>query len=329
MDESVRCRDVFGVLHEVVVEDVNEFVTPASSLEQRLVRVQDALFVRKFVSRAAGGRDPRRYDLLEAEVRAGARLGQVYVGHYPRELACLVAYNVDAEEPFALLRAYLDEPAIGASSRFGEPERRRFEQELFRALHLMAAAGVVHGAVALDTVRWHDGRLQLVDFEHAQRVGEPRRGASPAALLNGADRVDARDDVVAAARLVRRVHLGPQADVGHPDRSRDPERLRYLLDPVFDNPVESAPHAVDVLSALYGDVQLPRTTDPDAALHPGRALFEQVSAGKAGDPGPPPPNQPPPGRPRRGRRLFSSSGPVALGPLALSASAFVAQVMST
>ncbi|MBP2335024.1 hypothetical protein JOF41_001202 [Saccharothrix coeruleofusca] len=302
--EPERCRDVFGVLREVVVEDVGEFVTPGSVLEQRLVHVDGALFVRKYVSRAAGARDPRRYDLLDREVRAGTRLGQVFKRLYPRELARLAAYNLDVEEPFALLHAYHGEPAIGPASRFAEDERRRFEQELFRALVLTAAAGVVHGAVGMEAVRWQEGRLQLVDFEHALRVGDPRWDASsPDGAGRAGARADPRDDVWDAARLLRRVSLGPHADGPVLDRARDPERLRVLLDPVFDNPVELRPRAAEVLAALRGDPSLPPTTDPEAGLGPGRALFDQVSAAKGGPPSPPPAR--PPRRGRRGLRLFS------------------------
>src|SRR5687767_5644858 len=128
--EVTHCRDVFGVRREIKVTDVNEFLSPGAVLEQRLVRVNEQVYVRKFVSSEAGRREPRRYDLLDNEIRAGTRLGQVFAGRYPPELASLVAYNIDAEEPFALLREYTGIPAAAVLSRLSDQERKQFEQSL-------------------------------------------------------------------------------------------------------------------------------------------------------------------------------------------------------
>ncbi|HWO65110.1 MAG TPA: hypothetical protein VNO31_34245, partial [Umezawaea sp.] len=230
MTELVRCRYVTGVLAEIEVEELNEFVTPGAALEQRLVKVNGKLYLRKYVSRAAGGRNPRLYDLLRNEIRAGARLGQVFPDRYPAELPQLVAYNIDAEEPFALLREYAGSPAAEHVARFDDAQRRRFESGLLRALHLIAQAGVVHGAVSLDSVRWDDGNVHLVDFESAERVGEPRRagrsGIRSPEQAAGTGVVDERDDLWGAALLIRRLHIG---DVRQ-ERGRDPQRLRELLD---------------------------------------------------------------------------------------------------
>lgn len=281
--EVVRCRYVSGVLKEIEIEGSNEFVTPGAVLEQRLVRVNGRQFVCKYVSRAAGARNPRLYDLLENEIRAGARLGQSYPDRYPPELAQLVAYNIDAEEPFALLREYTGVPVSGPVSRFQDTERKQFERALVRTLRLTSEAGVVHGAVGADALRWHNGHLQLIDFESAERVGEPRRhgtaaGRSPEqAAATGL--VDARDDLWAAAVLIRRLHLGPSADV-QPDRRNDPDRLRGLLDPVFGNTVEHRPSAAELLVRLHGDNHLPAFVDPDARFTQGRELFENVARRK-------------------------------------------------
>ncbi|WP_158851432.1 hypothetical protein [Saccharothrix deserti] len=290
--EVVRCRDVMGVLREITVDDVNEFVSPGSVLQQRLVRVNQRVYVRKYVSRAAGRQNPRLYELLENEVRAGTRLGQVFHDAYPRELARLVAYNVDVEEPFVLLHEYIGEPAAGAVTRFDDARRRRFEHELLRALWLTALAGVVHGAVTMDVVRWDDGRLQLVDFEFAERIGEPRRrgGGSLARSpeqLAGTGLVDTRDDLWAAGLLIRELHLGVRSTGARPDRDHDPERLRALLDPVFGNPVERRPYAADLLDMLRGDSRVPAFTNPDAVIAAGRDMFELVSRGKRGPVAPP------------------------------------------
>jgi hypothetical protein len=279
--EVVRCRDVWGVSRQIEIEDLNEFRTPGSALDQRLVRVNGRNYVRKFVSRTAGGRDPHRYDLLENEIRAGCRLGQVFGDRFPADLAGLVAYNVDVEQPFVLLREYIGTPAADLVRRFDDPQRRVFEQGLFRAMQNLGVAGVVHGAVRVDAVRWHDGHLQLVDFESAERVGEVRRRRSHGQPA-GADEVDVRDDMLAAAVLVRQMQPGVASNGSSPDRSRDPDRLRALLDPVFDNPVDQRPYPADLLTKLRVDNRPTPHSDPDFALAEGYGLFEQVSQGKRG-----------------------------------------------
>jgi hypothetical protein len=285
--EVVRCRYVTGVLQEIKIEDVNEFRTPGSVLEQRLVRVNGRVYVRKFVSRAAGSRNPRLYDLLDNEIRAGTRLGQVFPEKFPPELASLVAYNIDVEEPFVLLREYVGEPAAGLATRFDDSQRKQFEHRLLRALQLTGVAGVVHGAVTMDAVRWHNGQLQLVDFESAERAGEPRRGGSGSVARSpeqvaGSGGVDARDDMWAAGLLIRRLYLGASPDGARPDRRHDPDRLRALLDPVFDNPVEQRPYPADLLGKLRVENHIPAFADPDAVFAAGRELFERVSEGKRG-----------------------------------------------
>ncbi|MET9225519.1 hypothetical protein [Lentzea sp. NPDC003310] len=282
--DVVRCRYITGELKEIEIEGHTEFVTPGSVLEQRLVRVNGKPFVCKYVSRAAGARNPRLYDLLDNEIRAGARLGQSYPDRYPRELAQLVAYNIDAEEPFALLREYSGVPVAGPAARFQDAERKQFERALFRLLRLTSEAGVVHGAVTTDALRWDNGVLQLVDFESSERVGELRRPGAGAvrspeqAAATGV--VDARDDLWAAALLVRRLHLGPSVDA-QPDRRHDPDRLRGLLDPVLGTTVEHRPTAAELLSRLHGDNHLPSFVDPEARFAQGRELFENVARGKA------------------------------------------------
>jgi hypothetical protein len=285
--EVVLCRDVHGTLREIQLVDRGAFVTPGSALQQRLVVANDQRLVRKFVSRTAGSRNPRLYDLLDNEVRAGARLGQVYADSYPADLPRLVAYNMDAEEPFVLLRSYPGLPAADQVKRFDDAERRQFQIGLLRALQLTAAAGVVHGAVDLTTVRWADGRLQLVDFESAERVGEPRRAESGSRVRSpeqskGLGEVDVRDDLWAAGLLIRTLYTGAAANGSAPDRSHDPERLRTLLDSVFDNPLGQRPSPADLLARIRADHRMQSPGDPAAGLAEGRRLFEQISKDKRG-----------------------------------------------
>jgi hypothetical protein len=277
--EVVHCRDVWGVLRQIEIEDLNEFRTPGSVLDQRLVRVNGRNYVRKFVSRAVGGRDPHRYDLLENEIRAGCRLGQVFGERLPPDLAGLAGYNVDVEQPFVLLREYIGTPAVDLVRQFDDGQRKVFERSLLRAMLNLGVAGIVHGAVTIDAVRWHNGQLQLVDFESAERVGELRRRRSPEQPA-GVDRVDVRDDMLAAAVLIRHVQPGVASNGSSPDRSRDPDRLRALLDPVFDNPVDRRPYPADLLAKLRVDNRPPPHHDPDGSLAVGHDLFEHVSQGK-------------------------------------------------
>ncbi|MFC7612882.1 hypothetical protein ACFQV2_03710 [Actinokineospora soli] len=261
-------------------------------LEQRVVQVNGSPYVRKYVSRDAAAREPWRYDRLVNEIRAGTRLAQVYGPRVPDELPWLVAYNIDAEEPFALLRAYHGYPVVDQVARFGPAEQRQFEVGLFRAVHLAACAEVVHGNLSLDHLRWDAGKVQIVDFESAARVGEPRR--------TGGGPVDARDDLWNAAAVLRRVVLG--AVTGDPPpRAQDPERLRALLSPVFDQPVELRPRTADMLIRLRVDPDV-RGTDPEAVLAAGRAAFDRVSAAKRAPRAAEP--DVPRDRPRRMLRLF-------------------------
>ena len=166
--EAVRCRDVYGRLRDLELSDRGDFASPGSALEQHLAETASgALLIRKVVTQAAGRRDARCYDLLDHEVRAGTRLGQVFGDRYPPELARLVGYNLDVEEPFLLMHFYRGEPAAGQVAQFDEAQRRQFQIGLLQALHLAAAAGVVHGAVGLTSLRWDGSRVQLVDFEAA------------------------------------------------------------------------------------------------------------------------------------------------------------------
>lgn len=287
---TVRCRNVGGKLVEITWADHSEFVSPGSVLAKRIVVVSGKKYVRKFVSREAGERNPRLYDLLDNEVRACARFGQVFTDRYPAELPKLAGYNMDADEPFVLLQAYSGEPAAGPVSRFDNPHRQLFMVSLLRALQLTAAAGVVHGAVTMDSVRWDGDQVQLVDFEHAERVDEPRRAAgsiarSPARSpeqVAGTGEVDVRDDVWAAGLLIRELYLGPLA--ASLDRGGDPERLRTMLDPVFDNPVQRRPHPSDLLRRLRVDSQLPAMVDPNEGLAAGHRRFDQVCEAKRGGP---------------------------------------------
>ncbi len=285
---SVRCRTVRGALLAVELTDRAEFVTPGSVLEQRLVvAANQQVFVRKWVSRTRGAREPWRYDLLDNEIRAGTRLGQVLGDRYPPELARLAAYNMDAEEPFVLLHQYLGEPALDVADRLDDTERRNFQVGLLRALQTTAAAGVVHGAVTLAALRWDGRTVQLVDFDLAERAGEPRRrrtsprtAARSPEQLAGTGPVDVRDDLWGAGQLIRTLYLGGTVNGWPPGQGGEPERLRAVLDPIFGNPAEQRPYPADLLRMLRAENRTVPAHDPDDSLTAGRDRFDRHCATK-------------------------------------------------
>jgi len=280
---TVRIRDIWGQPREVELTDTGEFTTPGSILEQRLVQTaKPAMLIRKYVSRIAGQRNPRLYELLDHEIRAGTRLGQVYGGVCPPELPTLVGYDMDAEEPFALLLPYEGEPVVNHLSRLQSDDalRRTFQASLIRGLHRAGRAGVVHGAVLPRHVRWDGARVQLVDFDTA-RCADLRRpgGAAP-------PRLDVREDLAGAGMIIRHLTIGTSAIGSLADHARDPESLRALLEGVFA-PVDQRPHAVELLRRMGADASLPETTDPERDLHAGWALFDSTTAPRTGPPPPP------------------------------------------
>lgn len=287
--QTVCGRDVHGRLKEFTFTERGPFVSPGSRLTQRLVVINSHLYLYKSVPPEVGGSYPQLYELLDREIRAGTRLGQVYWDAYPPELARLMAYNVDLDEPFVLLQAYAGQPVAAQTSRFDDAQRWRFQIGLLRALRLTSVAGVVHGAVTTDAVRWDAERqlAQLVDFEWAERVGDPRRrgNATPARSpeqVGGTGMVDPRDDVWGAGVLIRTITMGPSAN--GVDRSADPERLRLLLNPVFDHPVAERPHPGDLLRMLHDTSAQRPLRDPEEYLEAARGRFDQINAAKHSSP---------------------------------------------
>lgn len=265
---ELRLRDLSGRPRAVEFTDHGPSSSPGSALQQRLVSANTNSFVLKSVPREAGRRNAHLFDLLDNEIRAGARLGYVYARQYPAELTRLAGYNMDVEEPFALFHAYAGKP-VSELTGLDDHRRRQLQVGLLRALQLTAAAGVVHGAVTPRSLWWTGTGVQLVDFESAQWAGEHRRaGHEPGP-------VDVRDDVLMAGRLIRQLVMGEasnQGDLGH-----DPESLRILLQDVFQ-PVARRPYAEDLLRRLKVTVTAPPVTDPEAALSEGRRVFDQFGA---------------------------------------------------
>ena len=252
-------------------------------LRRRLINDSNGeALLRKWVPAAEGGRDPHLYDLLDNEIIAMSRLRRAFRDGWPTELPQLVGYDADNEEPFVLLRPYTGRPAVDVAASFDGQQRRQFQIGMLRALHLIAAVEVVHGAVSLDTLRWDGAGVQLVDFESARTAG----GSA-----------DPRDDVWSAAMIIRELTLGTPAA----DPADDPEHLRALLDGVF-GPVGRRPTAADLLRRMRVDVPAILMADPDAALAEGRQRFTEASRRKREQFPSPAPVRPPAGLRRWFRR---------------------------
>jgi hypothetical protein len=274
-DLRLRLRLVSGVEREPELSDRGPWDSPGSALELRILEANGNLFVHKSVSLPKGSRNPNLYHLLENEIRATVRLAETFGGRMPTELPRLIGYNVDVEEPFALLAAYAGQPAADAVGSFDDRRRRQFQVSLLRALDLAAAAGVVHGAVRLAALRWDGANVQLVDFESARMVGESS--------------ADSSHDVPAAGQVLRQLAVGGAAPVSRDD----PESLRDLLKGVF-GPASRRPSAADLLSRLGVVVNQPPLAGSGGLFARGQQAFAESSRRKRASLGPTPEPEPAP-----------------------------------
>ena len=232
------------------------------------------------------------YDLIDNEIRIGLHLIRAFGhGNYPPELSQLYGYEPDTDEPFVLLLPYLGEPVEHAAGRMKLDQERGFEVGFFRALRLLDAARVVHGAISPVTVRW-DGSsaaVQLVDFSSAALAGEPRPGpgrrpwAAPGALAAAA-LAEPADDVWSAGLLTYHVTTGRRVKTTGqpPDLSVRGGVLRSLLDGVFAEATADRPAAVQLLERLRAPDPWPAgemTVDDRFAL--GSRRFDELTKRKS------------------------------------------------
>jgi hypothetical protein len=281
--ETVRYRDLGGVLRKTDLKFGNELLLPGAALPSRIVTNSTGeTMIQKWVPEHVGECDAGFYDLLDAEIRAGVRLGQMYgssgnLGHFP----LITGYNVDVAEPFVLLEFYRAEPLT--PRRLDLVELREFAISLLRALAQTADAGVVHGAVRLASLRWDSQTrfLQVVDFEHALRHGDPRRLMSTISdlsreQLEGAGQADVRDDMWGAGITIRQLALGPHAN----GAETLPAQVQTLLHGVFADTAAARPHATELLARLGKTSSVGRALNTETALYPGHQLFDQITARK-------------------------------------------------
>ncbi|MEV0697259.1 hypothetical protein AB0I53_04980 [Saccharopolyspora sp. NPDC050389] len=268
MTTEVRCRAVDGTPRTLRLEVIGDAGVSGGGLPTRVVSVDGGpRLLQKWVPRNESG-DPGRLRPLDREIRALHRFALTFPHDgYPPELPRLWYYDVDGDEPFVLVEPYRGKPVEGLLPELGAQHRYRLQVGLLRALHLAAVAGMTHGRVDLEALRWDSETrtVQLVDFERAAGIGEQRGSADGRC-------VDVRDDVWdAGLTLWRTVH--PHTGRGAPDLTVDGGALSTLLDGVFVNPPEVRPTPADLLTRLREPTDVP-------VLMPGSALVPGVEAYK-------------------------------------------------
>jgi hypothetical protein len=311
-----------------------ETAADGSGLPARLLTADDGrvLAVQKWVPADLPSRLPAAYDLLENEIRAGTRLIRRYGRSYPVELARLVGYDVDAEQPFVLVTQPRGEPLDTVAGQLLLAEQRAFEASLFRALLLLAGADLVHGNLTPQTVRWDGTAVQVRDFGHATVCGEPRVGHeggvwSPAEQRTGTGAAAPADDVWAGGMLLYHVVTGrrPSVRTGPPNLADRGAALRSVLDGVFAETADGRPDAAEILRRMRADTALPPgSAGTDAVFEEGGRRFDEVRRSKL-----PPPVQaahPPPRSSRQRSRALALTAATLLVVIVAVAAAVVLTV---
>jgi len=264
-----------------------------------------------FVVRYATPGNDASEDLIENAVGIGLRMWRRYLkpGRYPLELARLLGYDMDRDEPCVLTAEY--GMALGQLGRKLSPDDlRAFAGSLARGLHLLERLGVTHGRLSPAAIRWDQGTklVQLTRFEFGSRTGDPRAAlpypwASPEQAL-GEGLASPKGDIFSAGCAI--LSLTARGLVRGPDGLPDPAAtdlpwLPGLLAGVF-GPEGQRPSAAQLLARL-GRSDLPPDPperDPELALETFRREFDELVRGKQpAAPKPPSPPPPPPSKPAR------------------------------
>jgi hypothetical protein len=267
---------------EAEVDDV-EF--PAGEfLLARKVRLTDGTELRQH--RPASGSQRRDgYERLDNEILAGRRLYEVADwGSYPRELARLYGDEATSADPYALFDPYRGQPLREVGTHIIDDEFDAFQVSLLTGLCWLAAAGVGHRAINLDTVRWdsQERRVQITDFSRSTVFGVPRTPVTGSTTWIPKEQrpgtcygtVGPRDDIWAAGRLIFFVRNQGEDLV---DRAQIASSgLDVLFNGMFDRvlgPPEGRPTASDLLEeGLRRRNPVPRAVD-GSALMAGRERF--------------------------------------------------------
>jgi hypothetical protein len=283
MDDKLQVRLVTGEEQEIEAR-IDEAEFPAGELLiARKVWLEDGTELRQH--RPAGG--PQRsdgYDRLDNEILAGRRLYRVADwGSYPLELACLYGDEATSADPYALFRSYRGVPLRDVVSQIIADEFDAFQVSLLTGLCWLAAAGIAHRALNLDTLLWDGHRVQITDFSRSTVFGVPRTpvaGSTRWIPLEQRPRtsyglVGPHDDVWAAGRLIFFVHNQGEdlVDRGQLAASGLDEMYNGMFSRVF-GPPEGRPTAWDLLGdGLKRRNLVPRTAEGSAWLIAGRERF--------------------------------------------------------
>jgi serine/threonine protein kinase len=253
-------------------------------LMARNVLLEDGTALRQH--RAAGGSQRLNgYERLDNEIIAGRRLYEVADwGGYPPELACLYGDEATSAEPYTLFKPYRGQPLGEVGTYIIDDEFDAFQVSLLAGLCWLAAAGIAHRAINLDTVWWdsRERRVQITDFSRSTIFGVPRSPVTgPSAWIPKEQRprtaygmVGPCDDMWAAGRLIFYVRNQGEDLV---DRAQiAASGLDVLFNGMFDRvlgPPETRPTATVLLEdGLRRRNPAPRVAD-GSTLIAGRERF--------------------------------------------------------
>ncbi|MFC8506909.1 hypothetical protein ACFU3J_03915 [Streptomyces sp. NPDC057411] len=243
--------------------------------------------------RAAQG-DPRAYALLEREVAAAIAVERRYGGEKFAELFTrIIGFDLDCAEPFVLYRASPGTPLADCLPRLGGEEQVKIVGQLAVAVRLLGEAGLVHRAIAPETVRWGGGHIRLSEPYAALRAGEPREsfGSAPWASpeqRGGRGAADTRDDLWSLGRIAYYLSSGHPGPPGVTDRADGPpadlgeyRRLTALAQSgLFAAAADARPSPAALLRLLRMPDPLARSVDDADPLDRGRERYDAEVARK-------------------------------------------------
>jgi serine/threonine protein kinase len=250
---------------------------------------------------ASGSQRRDGYDRLDNEILAGRRLFEVAPwGGYPPEVARLYGDEATSADPYALFEPYRGQPLREVGTFIIDDEFDAFQVSLLTGLCWLAAAGIAHRAINLDTVLWDSQRrrVQITDFSRSTVFGVPRTPVTgspdwvPKEQRPGTfyGTVGPRDDIWAAGRLIFFVRNQGEdlTDRGQLTDSGLDGLFHGMFDPVL-GPPEARPTAWDLLEdGLKRRNPVPRAARGSARLIAGREHFLEARQRKhPGAPEPP------------------------------------------
>ncbi|MFF0478100.1 hypothetical protein [Streptomyces sp. NPDC004284] len=269
--------------------------------------------------------DPGAYGLLEREVTAAVALERRYGGaRFGAVFARIVGFDLTAAEPFVLYRPPTGRPLSEWAGRLGAGDQERITGQLTMAVMLLGEAGLVHRAIAPDTVRWDGARVRLCEPYAAQRAGEAREpfGGAPWASPEqraGQGAADPRDDLWSVAELAYYLLSGrPDRGEGPPADLADYRLLAALgQSGLFAARAADRPHPAALMRLLHVSDPLATAVGAADPLDRWRAEYDiQIARKRAASGGAPPerhPEEPAPPEPRPPRpslfdRIFGGGG---------------------